>query len=180
MSCLSRTCRGELVEGLSKDRSQCQDEILQALHYSAWVPLLRKPLLPIFLAVYLSICRAFINPLGNVSGSPPEDTPCRTDRGTRGSLPPGSFFNAEVALHRLIDFMVELHGIIRTGLNATGSTHDAPVALLHGHVFRKSGLHFIKGLNSRTRFQMGHLNASSRIECLLLNLCDRLQHLIST
>ena len=88
---------------------------------------------------------------------PPEDTPCRTDRGTRGCLPFCSFFNAEVALHRLIDFMVELHDIIRTGLDTTCPTHDAPVAFLYSHVFCKSSLNLIKGYEATGTFEKGDL-----------------------
>lgn len=128
----------------------------------------------------IPISKNLLKTIGKGLGIPPEDAPCRADRGTRGSLPYDPFINAEVALHRLIDFMVELHDIIRTRLNATGSTHDAPVALLHSHVFRKTGLNFIKGLNSDTRFQMGHLSAGRGIDYLFLRFGDRLQYLIST
>ena len=33
----------------------------------------------------------------------PEDTPCKTDRGTRGSLPYDPFINPEVTLHSTRD-----------------------------------------------------------------------------
>lgn len=111
---------------------------------------------------------------------PPEDTLGRADRSTRGSLPHDPFVNTQIALHRLVDFVVELHDVIRTGLNAAGSTHDAPAALLHGHVLRKTSLNFIKGLDPDTRFQMRHLSTGSGIVDLFLRLRDCLQYLIST
>jgi hypothetical protein len=51
-----------------------------------------------------------------------------------------------------MDFMVELHDIVRAGLNATGPAHDAPFALLYSRDFRESGLNFIKGLDSCAGF----------------------------
>ena len=97
----------------------------------------------------------------------PENTPSRADRVTSRNLIPPSFFNAEVALDRLRDFMIELHDVIRTGLDAAGPTRDTPLCLLNSHFLRQPLLDFIEVLYSLLGFQVRHLSPGGPIVFLL-------------
>ena len=74
----------------------------------------------------------------------PENAPSRADRETSRNLFPPSLFNAEVALYRLRDFVIELHDVIRTGLDTAGPAGDTPLCLLNSHSFRESLLDFVE------------------------------------
>ena len=104
----------------------------------------------------ISLLEDHLNPAGKLLRIPPEYTSCRTDRGTRGSLLPAPFFNAEVALDRPGDFVVELHDIVGTGLYAAATTRDTPPRLLDGHFFRKPFLDLVKVIDTLLRFQTRH------------------------
>jgi len=87
---------------------------------------------------WYALLQALINPVGKRCRVPPVNTVCGTDQATCRFFIIATFFDAQVALHGLGDFMVKLHDTIRAGLYTAGTARDTPLCFLDGHVFCKS------------------------------------------